>query len=182
MTKYNEEMLNQCVEWVKENGIYPQKGGAPLCVFCDAMGIDDDTYYEWRKKAEFSEAIKKANMAFASRTTHEAVNALKRKAFGYEITVTEQEAKPRRIVYYDPKTGRKAREEQGELTTAKASKKQVVVAPDTAALIFLLTNLSPEEWKNYQRADIVADVNVKQPRDLTPEEAAALQKHLEENY
>ena len=181
MTKLSKEFIQRCVVWVEKNGLYPQKGGAAVITFCAAMGISKETYNKWRKISEFADPIKNANAAFAERTEVEVVNALKRKALGYEYTSKRQEASPRKVIHYDPKTGRKIREEQGELITTKATQEVVVVPPDTGAAIFLLTNLAPEKWKNYQRAEIDANVNLTKPRDLTPEEAAELKKHLNEN-
>lgn len=161
MGKYNDDMLKRCAEWVSVNGLYPQQCGAPIKQFCEAMGIGDDAYYEWmRTKPEFADAIKKAQAAFREDTTTQVVNALKRKALGYEYVAERKEAAPRKTVIYDPKTGKKAREEQGELTTVKAVRETVVIPPDTGAAIFLLTNLDPEHWKNRQTSDVRAAVDM----------------------
>jgi hypothetical protein len=180
MSKYTPEMIQRCAEWVEVNGLYPQKCGAPVKQFCEAMGIDDDTYYEWKKKPEFSDRIKKAQEKFSQSTVTEVVNALKKKALGFEYVDKVQELSPKKVIIYDPKTGRKVAEEQGELITSKRTQKTVVVAPDTAAAIFLLTNLSPEEWKNYQRAEVVGSLNVHDARTLTAEEAAEVEAKLNE--
>lgn len=155
MAKYNPEMVRRCAEWVTANGLYPQNGGAPIKQFCEAMGIGDDAYYEWmRTKPGFSEAIKKAQEAYRTETATQVVNALKRKALGYEYVAERKEAAPRKVVHYDPKTGKKVREEQGELATVKAVRETIVVQPDTGAAIFLLTNLDPEHWRNSQRTEV----------------------------
>lgn len=181
--KYSESKAKECFSWVEHNGLYPQKCGAPIKVFCEAMGIGDDAYYEWMKKyAEFNEGIKKAQAVFAEKAETKVVDSLFRKAVGYEYETQRAEAAPRKVVTFDKATGRKVKEELGSLTTVKVVKEKIVVAPDTAAAIFLLTNIAPEKWKNYQRAEIDASLKIKHPRDLTPEEAAALHKHLEENY
>lgn len=173
-------MIQRCAEWVEVNGLYPQKCGAPVMQYCEAMGISWDTHKAWMLKSEYSEAIKKAQEKFSQSTVTEVVNALKKKALGFEYVDKVQELSPKKVVIYDPKTGRKMAEEQGELITSKRTQKTVVVAPDTAAAIFLLTNLSPEEWKNYQRAEVVGSLNVHDARTLTAEEAAEVEIKLNE--
>lgn len=175
-------MIKRCAEWVTANGLYPQNCGAPIKQFCAAMGIGDDAYYEWmRTKPEFSEAIKNAQAAFRAETTTQVVNALKRKALGFEYVAERKEAAPQKVVLYDPKTGKKMREEYGDLTTVKAVRETVVVAPDTAAAIFLVTNLDPEHWKNQQRTE-VAGLPAYQPKELTEKELAAFRSTIEKQY
>ena len=57
----------------------------------------------------------------------------------------------------------------------------VYYPPDTAAAIFLLTNLDPDNWKNFYRPDIQAS-KVEPPRELTPKELKEFRGKLEKKY
>jgi hypothetical protein len=160
MAKFNKDKLSQCVEWVEKNGLYPQRCGAPLKDFCSAMGISEQCYRNWLKVAEFAEAIAHARDVFAEQTVVEVVNALKKKALGCEYVEKRVKKAPRKIVTYDPKTGRKIAEEQGELIVVEQSADTVLIMPDTQAAIFLLTNLDPEHWKNMQRVEQSGELKV----------------------
>ena len=181
MAKYDADMKRRCVEWVTTNGLYPQNCGAPVKQFCAAMGISWDTYKSWMQKSDFSDAIKNAQEAFRAETTTQVVNALKRKALGFEYVAERKEAAPQKVVIYDPKTGKKSREEYGDLTTVKAVRETVVIAPDTAAAIFLVTNLDPEHWKNQQRTEVTG-LPAYQPKELTEKELAAFRSTIEKQY
>ena len=153
MAKFDKKKIAQCVEWVEQNGLYPQRCGAPLKDFCKAMGIAEPTYRSWLKSSEFSDAIAHARDVFAEQTVVEVVNALKKKALGCEYVEKRVKKAPRKIVTYDPKTGKKIAEEQGELIVVEQSADTVLIMPDTQAAIFLLTNLDPEQWKNMSKVE-----------------------------
>lgn len=160
MAKFNKEKLSQCVEWVEKNGLYPQRCGAPLKDFCSAMGITEPTYRSWLKFSEFAEAIAHARDVFAEQTVVEVVNALKKKALGCEYVEKRVKKAPRKIVTFDPKTGKKIAEEQGELIVVEQSADTVLIMPDTQAAIFLLTNLDSEHWKNMQKVEQSGELKV----------------------
>ena len=160
MAKFDKKKIAQCVEWVEQNGLYPQRCGAPLKDFCKAMGITLQTYHNWLKFEEFSEAIAHARDVFAEQTTVEVVNALKKKALGCEYVEKRVKKAPRKIVTFDPKTGRKIAEEQGELIVVEQSADTVLIMPDTQAAIFLLTNLDPEHWKNLSKVEQSGELKV----------------------
>lgn len=181
MAKFTEEKVRECAKWVEKNGLYPQHCGAPVKDFCSAMHIDFKTYKEWCKKSTFSDAIENARAIFKSDSVVEVTNALKKKALGFTYTEESQEAGRPKITEYDPKTGKKVKEYYGELQTLKAVRKTVTVAPDTAAGIFLLTNIEPDRWKNMRFPDQTVQ-GQEPPRELTPKEAAAFRKELEKKY
>lgn len=58
MAKFNDEMIQQCSDWVRENGLMDY-GGAKLKDFCEHFDIAAETYYKWMGKSEFSECYKK---------------------------------------------------------------------------------------------------------------------------
>lgn len=139
--KYSKKMIQECADWVKEYGLM-EYGGATLRSFCEAMDIDDETYYNWMKKSEFSDAIKDAKDYFKSQLEKDIVKSLAMSAKGYEWeeTVTDykidQAGKMRKV---------------GKKTTNKH------VSPNTGAAIFLLTNVNGERWKNKQNNDVHLD-------------------------
>lgn len=157
MAKYNKDMVQACADWVRENGLIDY-GGATLRDFCRAMGIDDMSYYNWMKRSEFSESIKKAKEAFRESLEKDIVKSLANAAKGYEYTQTTTE-------YTDV---------NGKPSIKKQVKKNVRVEPNVGAAIFLLTNLAPERWKNRQQQEVkVSDV-----KPMTMQEAEELIKSL----
>lgn len=157
MAKYNKDMVQACADWVRENGLIDY-GGATLRDFCRAMGIDDMSYYNWMKRSEFSEAIKKAKEAFRESLEKDIVQSLANAAKGYEYDQVTTE-------YTDV---------NGKPRIKKQVKKNVRVEPNVGAAIFLLTNLAPERWKNRQQQEVkVSDV-----KPMTMQEAEELIKSL----
>ena len=140
MAKYCKEKTEECASWVRENGLI-EHGGATLMSFCEAMGIDNKTYYSWMKKPEFSDSIKKAKEDFRSRLEVDIVDSLARSAKGHEYT---QET----VEWGDVK---------GKLVVKKRIRKTVRVEPNIGAAIFLLTNIAPERWRNRRDIDFTDD-------------------------
>ena len=135
-------MIQACADWVRENGLIDY-GGATLTDFCRAMGIDDMSYYNWMKRSEFSEAIKKAKNDFKNNLEKDLVMSLAKAAKGYDYEQTTTE-------WTDV---------NGKPKIKKQVKKTVHVESNVAAAIFLLTNIAPERWKNRQdnKTDLKAD-------------------------
>lgn len=152
--KYTREKIRECVAWVEDNGVYPQRCGAPAKVFCEAMGISEDTLARWMDKAEFADAIKKANEVFKQKAVTDVKNALVQRALGYKAKRTRLSNDN----YTDPKTG-EVRTRKSLLLT-----EDVIYPPDTAAAIFLLTNLDSENWKNKQNTELDGDIAIEKPR------------------
>lgn len=157
MGKYNKQMVQACADWVRENGLI-DFGGATLTDFCKAMDIDDMSYYNWMKRAEFSEAIKNAKEAFRDGLEKDIVKSLANAAKGYEYDQVTTE-------YTDV---------NGKPRIKKQVKKNVRVEPNVGAAIFLLTNLAPERWKNRQQQE----VKVSDAKPMTMQEAEELIKSL----
>lgn len=142
MAKYNKDMVQSCADWVRENGLMDY-GGATLTDFCNAMSIDDQTYYRWLCKVEFAEAIKKAKEAFRSNLEKDIVKSLANSAKGYEYEQYTTE-------YTDV---------NGKPKIKKQVKKNIRVEPNVGAAIFLLTNIAPDRWKNKQDSNVSVKEN-----------------------
>lgn len=113
---------------------------------CELVGISESTYHEWKvSKPEFSEAIKKAQAAFLESLCVEAKKSLMKKIKGYEVEETK-------TVYQD--SGRKNEEGKPIPKIKEQTKVTKHIQPDTAAIIFTLTNTKPDEWKNRQSSDV----------------------------
>lgn len=119
---------------------------------CMAAGISGQTYYDWKEKDPvFVENLKKAAIKGRMNFAVMAKNSLRRLIEGFEATdVTVAE-----------KLGRK-----GEIitTTTKTTK---IYKPDIAAVIFTLTNVDPDNWKNRQNVSgEITNTNVVTFEDL----------------
>lgn len=101
----------------------------------DAVGISAQTYYKWLAEDDvFAQELKKAAARARMNFCTIAKNSLRRLIEGYEatdITVAEKLDRQGRII----------------TTTTKTTK---IYKPDTAAVIFTLTNVDPDNWKNRQ--------------------------------
>lgn len=136
--KYKPELVREMVSWVEENGLIDH-GGATFKSFCQHFGIDDMTFYKWMHKSDFSEAIEKAKDIFKSRLEKKLVDSLARAAEGYTAETSRTE------YVNDP---------NGKPIINKKIVEKKPVAPNVAAAIYLLGNLSPERWKNRQSSEI----------------------------
>lgn len=106
-----------------------------LVEICTAVGINASTYYVWLKEdEEFSSDVKKASQIARMNFCTIAKNSLRRLIEGYEATDVTVSEKLNR---------------QGEKITV-TSKVTKIYKPDTAAVIFTLTNVDPDNWKNRQ--------------------------------
>lgn len=161
MGKYNKQMVQACADWVRENGLI-DFGGATLTDFCKAMGIDDMSYYNWMKRSEFSEAIKKAKDVFREKLETDIVQSLANAAKGYEYNQTTTE-------YTDV---------NGKPRIKKQVKKNIRVEPNVGAAIFLLTNIAPERWKNRQNQEVSGVVSTGLNIMVNDKEEASLLEKL----
>lgn len=146
MGKYNKQLHDEIIQWVRENGLIDY-GGARLLDFCSRFKLHSKTYYRWlEEKTEFKEAIDEAKAYFKSSLTQDIVVSLARTAKGYDREETETE--------YIPNEG-------GKLKIRRKKKKTVHYQPNVAAGIFLLTNLDPEHYQNKQRMDVGGKLDTK---------------------
>lgn len=137
MAKYSKEIVKDMSDWVRENGLIDY-GGAKLKDFCASFGISQETYFQWMKKDEYSESIKKAKEDFKKDLETDIVKSLANAAKGYEYTQTITEFK----------------DINGQRRPVKQTQKNIRVEPNIGAGIFLLTNIAPDRWKNKQRNEL----------------------------
>jgi transposase-like protein len=116
---------------------------------CTNVGINPDTYYTWKKeRSEFSEMLQKANDVRMEFFKTEARRSMAKKIRGYDYeevhtTVVDKDGTPK-------------------IKEQKKVKKHV--PPDTAALIFTLTNTDPDNFKNSQFIDHKIDIDKEKSR------------------
>lgn len=163
MAKYTKDMIQACADWVRANGLIDY-GGATLTDFCKAMSIDDMSYYNWMKRSEFSEAIKKAKDQFRDSLEKDIVKSLANAAKGYEYIQTTTE--------YTSVNGKP--------NIKKQVKKNMRVEPNVGAAIFLLTNISPERWKNRQNQEVSGMVSTGLNIVVNDKDEAALIERLKD--
>lgn len=128
MPKFKEEIIKQCEDWIRENGLI-EYGGASLSDCCEHLGISYRTFYRWARNAKFAQSIKKAKEDFKNNLETDLVKSLARTAKGEEWDQT--------TIEYD-KNGDEFRR------TVKHIKEK----PNVGAAIFLLTNINPDTWSN----------------------------------
>lgn len=123
MAKYSKEIVEEITDLIKSDSY-------TVTEICKRVGIADCTYFEWQKeKPDFSDKIKKAKKERRKMYAVEAEKSLLKKIRGYEVVETKTVKKPKST----------------EITTTTKH-----ILPDTAAIIFALTNQDPENWKNKQ--------------------------------
>ena len=152
--KMNAAKIAEAEAWVEKNGLHPQPCGASIKDFCKAMGISDETFRRWQKNVPFVEALQRAREIFRVTTVREIENALVKAAKGVDFTKIKEEARAEKIVEYDEVTGKKIREREGALKTVKATRETFYYPPDVKAAIFVLTNMSPDVWKQKQETTL----------------------------
>lgn len=130
-------MIRECADWVRLNGLM-EYGGARLKDFCTHFSIDVQTYYNWMKKSDFSNAIKKAKKDFKGNIERDIVVSLAKAAKGYDVDEVKTE-------YQDI---------NGSPHIKKQTKTKKHITPNVGAAIFLLTNIAPDRWKNKQNMDV----------------------------
>lgn len=130
--KYNKETINIICTYIRE--------GDSQKVAAAKAGVSETQFYKWKQeRAEFAESIKTAKDEFLSTIVGKLETSLYKRAMGFEVTETETE---------------RTSDSDGNPRIKKQVVKKKYVAPDTAALIFALSNLCPERWVNRQRTEV----------------------------
>lgn len=164
MSKYNKQTVEAICGFIRD--------GDSQKLACKKVGIGDSTFHDWIKaKPEFSQRVKKAKEEFQATITGKLEATLWKRAMGYEVTETETE-------YVSDVDG------SPKIKSQKSKVKHI--QPDTGALIFALTNVAHDKWKNRQRVETVDAKEVEKdeprynfddiPRELLFEIADKLQK------
>ena len=160
MAKFSKKTVDMIVGLVKSD---------TFAEICRQVGITPKTYHQWvNDYPDFADAIEQAKAERMQAMVIEAKKSLMKKIQGYDVTETKVVTIPG-----------KQKDEKGnpkpiikEQTTTKKH-----IQPDTAAIIFTLTNGDPEHWRNRQSTEVTG----KDGKDLfaskTDEE---LDKEIEE--
>ena len=162
MAKFSKKTVEKIVGLVKSDTY-------TIAEICRQVGITPKTSHAWiNDYPDFADALERARDERLQMMVIEAKKSLMKKIRGYEVTETKVITVP----------GNK-KDEKGnpkpiikEQTTTKKH-----IQPDTAAIIFTLTNGDPEHWRNRQSTEVTG----KDGKDLfankTDEE---LDKEIEE--
>lgn len=162
MAKFSKKTVDMIVGLVKSDTY-------TIAEICRQVEITPKTYHQWvNDYPDFADAIEQAKAERMQAMVIEAKKSLMKKIQGYDVTETKVVTIPG-----------KAKDEKGnpkpiikEQTTTKKH-----IQPDTAAIIFTLTNGDPEHWRNRQSTEVTG----KDGKDLfaskTDEE---LDKEIEE--
>lgn len=149
MGKYCRKIIDNIVELVKSDTY-------TINEMCQQVGITQKTWHKWvADYPEFAEAIEQAKEERMQKFVQEAKKSLLKKIRGYEATETAVTTVP-------DKDGKPRIKEQ------KTYKKHI--QPDTAAIIFTLTNGDPEHWKNRQSNEVTGKNGKDLFADKTDEE------------
>lgn len=133
MAKYSKKMVESIVGLVKSDTY-------TINEICHQVGIGLRTYHGWiEEHPDFAQAIEEAKAERVQMFVIEAKKSLLKKIQGYDVTETSVTTIPN-------KNGEPKIKEQ------KTVKKHI--HPDTAAIIFTLTNGDPEHWKNRQATEV----------------------------
>jgi transcriptional regulator with XRE-family HTH domain len=146
MAKYNKNIVEKIANLIREDSY-------TIAELCDKVNISKDTYYRWlAQKADFSDAIKKAEEDFNALIIVEAKRSLIKLIKGYTV----QEKK---TVTAD--TGKKDDEGKPIIRVKEHSVVDKHYQPNTAAVIFALTNRDPANWKNRLNNEMSGEVAIK---------------------
>lgn len=162
MAKFSKKTVDMIVGLVKSDTY-------TIAEICRQVGITPKTYHQWvNDYPDFADAIEQAKAERMQAMVIEAKKSLMKKIQGYDVTETKVVTIPG-----------KQKDEKGNpkpiIKEQTATKKHI--QPDTAAIIFTLTNGDPEHWRNRQSTEVTG----KDGKDLfaskTDEE---LDKEIEE--
>lgn len=165
MAKYGKKIVERIVGLLKSDTY-------TIAEICRQVGISTKTYHEWvNEHEEFALAVEEARDELMQSMVIEAKKSLRKKIQGYEVTETKVVAVPS-----------KKKDKDGKPIDKPCIKEQTTtkkhIQPDTAAIIFTLTNGDPEHWRNRQSTEVTG----KDGQDLfakkTDDELAAMIEEL----
>lgn len=163
MAKYSKKMVAKIVGLLKSDTY-------TIAEICRQVGISTQTYHEWvNTREDFALAVEEAREELMQSMVIEAKKSLRKKIQGYDVTETKVVTVPSNQKTQDGKEKPRIKEQ----TTTKKH-----IQPDTAAIIFMLTNGDPEHWRNRQSTEVTG----KDGQDLfakrTDDELAAIIEDL----
>lgn len=156
MAKYNKKTIDAILELIKSDTY-------TIAEVCRQVEITQKTYHQWMNDhPEFAEAVNAAKEERMQMFVIEAKKSLLKKIRGYEVTETSVTTIP-------------GKDGKPKIKEHKTNKKHF--QPDTAAIIFTLTNGDPEHWKNKQTTEMTG----KDGKDLFADKSDdELDKDIEE--
>ena len=162
MKKYNKKIAERILAMIRADTYTTGE-------ICKTVGISRQTFYNWQNDhPEFAEAIEQAKDERMQFFVIEAKKSLLKKIKGYDVVETHVTTVP-------DKNGNPVIKEQ------KNVKKHF--QPDTAALIFTLTNGDPEHWRNRQSTEVTGkdgkDLFANKTDEELDNEIAELKRKLE---
>ena len=169
MAKYCKKIVDKIVGLFKSDTY-------TIAEVCHKVGITTKTYHEWvNDYPEFSEAVEKAKDERMQFFVAEAKKSLLKKIQGYTVDETKVVTVPSKELDENGRPKPKIKEQ----TTVKKH-----IAPDTAAVIFTLTNGEPETWRNRQYSEITGkggkDLIKQLPDDELDKKIADLESKIKE--
>lgn len=165
MKKYNSKKADQIVELFRTDTY-------TVFEICRIVKISKSTLYRWMSEyPDFAQAIEDAKDERAQILVVAAKKSLRRKIEGYDVTETRVVTVPHKEKDKDGKTIEKPRIKE-QITTKKH------IQPDTAAIIFTLTNGDPEHWRNRQTTELVGRNGKDLFSDKTDEELEMMIEEL----
>ena len=162
MPKYNKKMVDRITSLIRAD-TYTQRE------ICEIVGLDETTFGRWKMKyPEFDEAIEAAKDECMAKMVVEAKNSLRKKIIGYTV--------PEKKTTYTAN----GISEDGKIQKGKV-KEMIIIEkhyqPDTAAIIFMLTNGDPAHWKNRINNEVTGKDGKDLFEKMTDEE---IEKKIEE--
>lgn len=133
----SEETREECLQWIEKNGLIDY-GGAKKKIFLEAFGIGETTFRKWMKDPEWARRVEEAKETWKHEVKDKAFTGLMKLVQGYDVEEKHTE--------YVPNA-------QGKPIINKQKVFVKHIPPNPSAVIFALTNLDPENWKNRQDVD-----------------------------
>lgn len=165
MTKYSKKTVDKIIGLIKSDTY-------TIAEVCRIVGISHTTFHQWIGEYEdFAKAVEEAKEERMQFFVQEAKKSLLKKIQGYEVTETK--------VVTVPTKGDPSKPTIKEQTTQKKH-----IQPDTAAVIFTLTNGDPTRWRNRQTTEVTGKDGKDLFKSLSDEdldkEIADLEKKLKQ--
>lgn len=155
MAKYGKKTVQKIVGLIKSDTY-------TIAEICRQVGITPKTYHQWvNDYPEFAEAVEGAKEERMQAMVIEAKKSLMKKIQGYEVTETK--------VVTVPGKGKNERGNPKPVIKEQTTTKKHI-QPDTAAIIFTLTNGDPEHWRNRQSTEVTGKDGKDLFADKTDEE------------
>lgn len=164
MAKYGKKIVDKIVGMLRSDTY-------TIAEVCRQVGITTKTYHEWvNDYPEFGESVEKAKDERMQFFVAEAKKSLLKKIQGYTVDETKVVTVPSRE---KDKDGRPKPQIKEQTTTKKH------IAPDTAAVIFTLTNGEPDTWRNRQTNEVTGKDGKDLFKQLSDDELEAKIAELE---